>query len=139
MPGFFAVGIGLPFSFIPLTIAALAGVKDDDAGLASGLVNASYQVGSALGLAVVTAIATSATGSSVTLGVLNHGYHAAFVAASGIAAAAAVVALVLIRRSSTAGEPDAPVEPRSRDTKLPSPGPRPALRSTASAGEELAT
>ena len=45
MPGFFAVGIGLPFSFIPLTIAALAGVQDDDAGLASGLLTTAQQVG----------------------------------------------------------------------------------------------
>jgi EmrB/QacA subfamily drug resistance transporter len=113
--------VGMSFAYIPALISALAGAKAEDAGLASGLVNTSYQVGSALGLAVVTAIATSATGSSATLGVLNHGYHAAFVAASGIAAAAAVVALVLIRRSSTAGVQDAPVEPRSHDTKRPLP------------------
>jgi EmrB/QacA subfamily drug resistance transporter len=57
LPGFVAVGIGLPFSFIPLTIAALAGVEDDDAGLASGLLTTSQQVGGAIGVAVISTVA----------------------------------------------------------------------------------
>jgi Major Facilitator Superfamily len=57
LPGFVAVGIGLPFSYIPLTIAALAGVEDDDAGLASGLLTTSQQVGGAIGTAVLSTVA----------------------------------------------------------------------------------
>ena len=57
LPGFVAVGIGLPFSYIPLTIAALAGVEDDDAGLASGLLTTSQQVGGAIGVAILSTVA----------------------------------------------------------------------------------
>ena len=53
LPGFFAIGIGLGFSFVPMSIAALAGVAPHEAGLASGLFNTSQQIGGALGVAVV--------------------------------------------------------------------------------------
>ena len=56
LPGFFAVGIGIPFSFIPITIAALAGVSHERAGLASGLINTSQQVGGAIGTAVLSTV-----------------------------------------------------------------------------------
>jgi MFS family permease len=79
-------------------IASLSGAKPEEAGLASGLVNTSYQIGSALGLAAVTAIATSAAGASVSLQGLNDGYHAAFITAAAIAGVGALVALTLIRR-----------------------------------------
>jgi EmrB/QacA subfamily drug resistance transporter len=112
---------GVSFTYIPTLMTALAGVKPDEAGLASGLVSTSYQVGSALGLAVVTAIATSATGTGSTLGALNDGYHAAFLGAAAIAAAAAVGALLLIRRSSTAPVQETSVEQHSHGTKRPRP------------------
>ena len=57
LPGFVAVGIGIPFAFIPVTIVSLAGVKDDDAGLASGLINTSQQVGGAIGTAMLSTVA----------------------------------------------------------------------------------
>ena len=63
---FVAIGIGL--AFVPVTIAAVAGVADSEAGLASGLVNTSRLVGGALGLAVLAAIATSRTDSEVRHG-----------------------------------------------------------------------
>ena len=56
LPGFVAVGIGIPFSFIPITIAALAGVSHEKAGLASGLINTSQQVGGAIGTAVLSTV-----------------------------------------------------------------------------------
>ena len=60
-PAFVLGGLGLGFSFVPLTIASLAGVERADAGIASGLVNTSRQIGGAIGLAAVSAIAATST------------------------------------------------------------------------------
>ena len=62
LPGFFAIGIGLGFSFVPMSIAALAGVTPHEAGLASGLFNTSQQIGGALGVAVFSTVATNRSG-----------------------------------------------------------------------------
>jgi EmrB/QacA subfamily drug resistance transporter len=113
--------VGVSLTYIPTLMTALAGVKPEEAGLASGLVSTSYQVGSALGLAIVTAMATSATGTGATLGALNHGYHVAFLGAAAMAATAAAVALVLIRRAPTAAVQEAAAEPRPHDTQRPRP------------------
>src|SRR5207249_4412095 len=91
-------GVGISLTYIPALVTALAGTKPEEAGLTSGLVSTSYQVGSALGLAVMTAVATSATGAGTSLSSLNHGYHAAFLGAAAVAAAAALAVLLLIRR-----------------------------------------
>ena len=102
LPGFVAVGIGLPFSYIPLTIAALTGVEDDDAGLASGLLTTSQQVGGAIGVAILSTVAfTHAT----TLGkngtdpreALTSGFSWGFWVGVGIWGAALVSAILLIR------------------------------------------
>ena len=98
---------GMSLAYIPALVASLASVKPDEGGLASGLVNTSYQVGSALGLAAMTAVATSVAGDG--LRGLTDGYHAAFVGAAAIAAAAALVAATTIRRPQPAAEA-APVE-----------------------------
>jgi Major Facilitator Superfamily. len=58
-PGFILVGIGLGFSFVPISIAALAGIEPQEAGLASGLINTSQQIGGALGVAILTTVAIS--------------------------------------------------------------------------------
>src|SRR5207244_9742517 len=58
-PGFLLIGVGLGFSFVPVSIAALAGVTGGEAGLASGLINTSQQIGGALGLAVLTTVSTT--------------------------------------------------------------------------------
>ena len=94
--------VGLGFAFVPQTIAAVSGVKDHLAGLASGLINTSQQVGGALGLAVLSTIAfpqiedgLAAGGDSPT--VLTEGYSDAFLAGAGIAALGIVAALTLIR------------------------------------------
>ena len=57
--GYLAVGVGIAFSFVPVTIAALAGVADHEAGLGSGLINTSQQIGGAIGVAIASTIATS--------------------------------------------------------------------------------
>jgi EmrB/QacA subfamily drug resistance transporter len=102
MPGFFAVGIGLPFSYIPLTIAALAGVEDEDAGLASGLLTTSQQVGGAIGVAILSTVAFT---HARTLGekgtdqreALTSGFSWGFWVGVGIWAAALLSSIVLIR------------------------------------------
>jgi EmrB/QacA subfamily drug resistance transporter len=96
--------LGMSLVYIPVLITAMSNAKPEEAGLASGLVGTSYQIGSALGLAAVTAVATSTSGAGSTLAALNDGYHAAFVGAAAIAALAAVVALAAIRRRPAADE-----------------------------------
>jgi EmrB/QacA subfamily drug resistance transporter len=93
--------IGLGFSFVPVTIAAVSGVRDDEAGLASGLVNTSQQVGGALGLAVLSTIATSTTdglpGGPANPEALTAGFQDAFLVGAGFAVAGVVLALILLR------------------------------------------
>jgi EmrB/QacA subfamily drug resistance transporter len=91
-----AIGIGL--SFVPATIAAVAGVAPGEAGLASGLVNTARMFGGALGLAVLAAIATGQTNSGAHAGASAHaalvsGFQAAFLVAAGFAVAGGLVAL----------------------------------------------
>jgi EmrB/QacA subfamily drug resistance transporter len=103
LPGFLLIAIGLGFSFVPISIAALAGVQPSEAGLASGLINTSQQVGGALGVAVLSTIATSTTSNAVSSGsavpfALTDGFQAAFIAAAGIAIVGVLAAIVLVRR-----------------------------------------
>lgn len=94
LPASLVAATGMSLAYIPAMLAALSGARPEEAGLASGIVNTTYQVGSALGLAVVTAIATAAgfgSGADVA------GFGPAFLAAGAIAGAAAVVAAVAVR------------------------------------------
>jgi EmrB/QacA subfamily drug resistance transporter len=93
--------VGLGFAFVTTTIAAVSGVGDSEAGLASGLINTTQQVGGALGLAVLSAISISVTGSSRVPQVLTHGFQDAFLAGAGIAALGLVATLALIRGSDS--------------------------------------
>ena len=94
--------VGLGFSFVTVTIAAVAGTKPHEAGLASGLINTSQQVGGALGLAILATIANSRTQSLFHAGVhttsvaLTKGYDRAFLVGSGFAIAGAMLAAMLI-------------------------------------------
>jgi EmrB/QacA subfamily drug resistance transporter len=104
LPGFLLIAAGLGFSFVPISIAALAGVQPSEAGLASGLFNTSQQVGGALGIAALSAIATSTTSDAVASGTalpnaLTEGFELAFIWGAVVAAVGIVVALVLVRRS----------------------------------------
>ena len=54
LPGFLIIGLGLPFSYVAVTIAAVAGTKPHEAGLASGLINTSQQIGGAVGIAILS-------------------------------------------------------------------------------------
>jgi EmrB/QacA subfamily drug resistance transporter len=103
LPGFLLIGIGIGFAFVPISIAALAGVQASEAGLASGLINTSQQIGGALGIAALSTIATSRTDDAIASGTalpsaLVDGFSAAFLTGVGIAALGVVAALTLIRR-----------------------------------------
>jgi len=106
------VGAGLALSFVAVTIASVSGVPDDRHGLASGLVNSSQQIGGALGLAVLIAVAESRTSSSGSTGLaaVNDGFAAALLVAAG----AAALALLLTAALLPGGRPAAAV---------PGPGP----------------
>jgi MFS family permease len=111
LPGFLLIAAGLGFSFVPISIAALAGVQASEAGLASGLFNTSQQIGGALGIAALSAVATSKTEAGVAAGTplpkaLTDGFESAFIWGGVVAIVGILVALVLVRRS----ELEAPAE-----------------------------
>ncbi len=94
-------GIGLGLTFVPVTIAAMSGSKREEAGLASGLINTSQQVGGALGLAILASIANSTTSSSIADGsnqavALTDGFSAAFLVGACFALLGAILAATLI-------------------------------------------
>jgi EmrB/QacA subfamily drug resistance transporter len=104
--------IGLGFGFVTSTIAAVSGVEEREQGLASGLINTSQQIGAALGLAVLSTIATSrtdhvlASGASSLPGALTDGFHSAFLGGAVIAALGCVATLILIRSRDSRAHAD---------------------------------
>ena len=96
------IGFGLGFAFVPVTIAAMSGTKPQEAGLASGLINTSQQVGGALGLAILASIANSSTKDAFSSGVTNKaaalstGFSDAFMVGAFFALAGAILAALLI-------------------------------------------
>jgi EmrB/QacA subfamily drug resistance transporter len=107
LPGYLLVGFALPFTFIPVSIAALAGVEQREAGLASGLINTSQQVGGAIGVAVTSSVLFTHTDTLVKSGTpfpaaFTSGASWAFWVTVGVAVAGLVATLVLIRDSELA-------------------------------------
>ncbi len=103
LPGFLLIGVGLGFSFVPVSIAALAGIGGTDAGLASGLINTSQQIGGALGLAVLATVSTTRTENLLADGkdpatALTSGFQIAFWVGVGLAAASLIATLVALRK-----------------------------------------
>jgi EmrB/QacA subfamily drug resistance transporter len=94
LPAFVLMGFGMAFSFVAVTIAALAGVSPADAGIASGITNTARQIGGALGLAVVTTIASAKAGASAS--VLSHDFHQAFVVLFAVLFAALGITVFLL-------------------------------------------
>jgi EmrB/QacA subfamily drug resistance transporter len=103
-PAFILSGLGLALAFVPMSIGALTGVTESDAGIASGLINTSQQIGGAIGVAVATTIATTFTSHFVSghAGVnalapaaLTHGFQVTFYVLAAIAAVGAIAAAAL--------------------------------------------
>ena len=93
--------LGLGFAFVPMTVGAVAGVEPHEAGLASGLINTSQQVGGALGLAILAAVANSRTDSVVETGAsmpvaLTEGFQTALMVGSAFAVVGAIVAFLFV-------------------------------------------
>jgi predicted MFS family arabinose efflux permease len=108
LPGMILVSIGMGLTFVPVTLIATSGIPHDDAGLASGLFNTSQQIGGALGLAILSTLAASATASTLT-GVskptaaeqaqaLVDGFHVAFLGSAVAVAVGALLLILLLRR-----------------------------------------
>jgi EmrB/QacA subfamily drug resistance transporter len=102
-PGFVLTGVGLGFSFVPVSIAALSGVTSREAGLASGLITTSQQIGGGIGLAILTTLSTTRTNNLLASGVarptaLTDGFRLAFWVGVGFAVIALVAALVALKR-----------------------------------------
>jgi MFS family permease len=112
------VGVGLALAFVALTIASVAGVRDSDYGLASGLINTTQQIGGALGLAILIPIANSriesvAGGSQPTEVAISEGLQAALMGAAALGVIATIVAAVALRgakRPSVATDEPVPGE-----------------------------
>jgi EmrB/QacA subfamily drug resistance transporter len=118
LPGMLLLGLGAGMAFNPVLLAAMSDVRPEDSGLASGVVNTSFMMGGALGLAVLASFAAARSGDLAATGfdrlaALNGGYQLAFLIGACFAAVAAVLSALLLRPSgSTAmeGAPDPAVD-----------------------------
>ncbi|HET6165356.1 MAG TPA: hypothetical protein VFE07_00885, partial [Marmoricola sp.] len=105
-------GVGLGLSFVPVTIAAVTGTEPHEAGLASGLINTSQQVGGAFGLAILASIANSSTKDAFKTGAdaataLTNGFSDAFVVGACFAVVGAILAALLISSRDSAEHAEA--------------------------------
>ena len=105
LPAFLLMGVGMALSWVPVTIASLAGVSPADAGIASGISNTARQVGGAVGLAVVSTIAASYGGADAAG--LTHGFHVAFGALLGLSLLAVAVSAVFLGPRRPEATPEA--------------------------------
>ena len=107
LPSMILLGLGAGIAFNPMIIVAMTDVEPERSGLASGLVNTSFMMGGALGLAVLASIAAARTGDSLASGAaqiaaLTDGYHTAFAIGAAFAIIAAVLGFKLLRSQSPA-------------------------------------
>ena len=104
LPASIISAVGMSFAYIPALTATVANAKKEDIGIASGLVNTTYQIGSALGLAITVAIASTHTEALINIGTsnleaINNGFHLAFLGAALVSAIAATISLIYIKSS----------------------------------------
>ena len=107
LPGFLLIGVGMGFSFVPISIAALAGITSTEAGLASGLINTSQQIGGALGIAILATVSTTRTDNLLANGTeraaaLTGGFSIAFWVAAAFAVVSLVATIAILRRDDLA-------------------------------------
>jgi predicted MFS family arabinose efflux permease len=103
LPASLVAAGGMSLAYIPALMSAVSRAKKEESGLASGIVNTSYQIGSALGLAILVAIASAQTLSDGNNGIpsidaLNNGFHLAFITAAVVAALSTIIAFVAIKK-----------------------------------------
>jgi EmrB/QacA subfamily drug resistance transporter len=113
LPSMILLGLGAGMAFNPVLLAAMSDVEPAEAGLASGVVNTSFMMGGALGLAVLASLAASRTDTLAADGVggleaLTGGYHLAFLAGAIFALAAAAIGGLLLRQGAYAAEHEPP-------------------------------
>jgi MFS family permease len=116
LPSMILLGLGTGLGFPSLMTLAMSGATESDAGLASGLVNTSVQVGGAIGLAILATFATDRTESLVADGepaaeALNSGYHLAYLIGAGLVLVAIVIAFTTLRARIPALAPEPIPEP----------------------------
>jgi EmrB/QacA subfamily drug resistance transporter len=115
-PAFVLGGAGMGLSFVPVTIASLTGVQRSDAGVASGLVNTSRQIGGAVALAAVSAVAATSSGNfadahgvaASSAAALDHGFQTALYALTALLGLGALIAITFVRPAPAAAEASAP-------------------------------
>jgi hypothetical protein len=112
-------GVGMGFSFVPITIASLTGVERAVAGVASGLINTSRQIGGAIGIAAISAIAAASTNGyasshptvAASSGVaLDHGFQTGLYVLIGLLVVGALIAATLVRPAPARSARAEPVE-----------------------------
>ena len=117
-PALILGGAGLGLSFVPITIGGLAGVERSDAGVASGLINTSRQVGGAIGIAAVSAIAATSTSNyadahavaTSSVAALDHGFQTALYVLTGLLVLGALIALTLVTPAPRPSEETPPMD-----------------------------
>jgi EmrB/QacA subfamily drug resistance transporter len=115
LPSMVLLGLGAGIAFNPMIIVAMTDVEPERSGLASGLVNTSFMMGGALGLAVLASIAASQTTNAIASGAsqisaLTDGYHAAFAIGAAFAITAAVLGFKVLRIQTPAAQPDVAID-----------------------------
>jgi len=114
-PGFMISGLGLALAFVPMSIGALTGVRQADAGIASGLINTTQQIGGAIGVAVATTVATTFTTryvdahagtNALSAPALTHGFQVAFYVLAALAGAGALLAALMLESKPAQTEPE---------------------------------
>ena len=113
LPPLVLLGLGAGIAFNPMLLAAMGDVEQSEAGLASGVVNTSFMMGGALGLAILASLATSRTDNLLASGedqlaALNGGYHVAFLVGAIFAVGAAVIGGTLLRPQPQGAHREAP-------------------------------
>jgi MFS family permease len=105
LPASLVAAVGMSLAYIPVLTAAVSNIQPKQAGLGSGLVNTSYQIGSALGLAILVAWSTAQSGILVDSGIphieaLNNGFHLSFIGAAIVAITAITLVIFKIKNKS---------------------------------------